>query len=197
LGRKLREPAGRTRWLSPAEAVALVRAAERIPKAEHLSDFIRLGLYTGMRPGELLYLEWGWVNLSRHLVYFGAGDQKNGKVSSIPLNRRARDVLIASARFGATHCPAAQWLFRDRSGARINSIEKGFAAAAKRANIPHCTPHDLRQTCASWLVQARTPIQEVTQLLRVAPCRHPNDPGSPCPPDAGSVAQDRRNTGSS
>ena len=28
--------------------------------------------------------------------------------------------------------------------------------------------YDLRRTCASWLVQARTPIQEVARLLRHA-----------------------------
>ena len=38
----------------------------------------------------------------------------------------------------------------------------------KRAGIAPCTPHDLRRTCASWLVQAGTPIQEVARLLRHA-----------------------------
>ena len=57
-------------------------------------------------------------------------------------------------------------MFCDKQGKRIASIKKGFAATVQRAEIAHCTPHDLRRTCGSWLVQARTPIQEVARLLR-------------------------------
>ena len=64
--------------------------------------------------------------------------------------------------------PPPPWVFCTRKGERIASIKKGFAAAVKRSGIPYCTPHDLRRTCASWLVQARTPIREVAQLLRHA-----------------------------
>lgn len=166
VGRKLREPAGRTRWLSPAEALALVHAAEQIPRAEHLPDFIRLGLYTGMRPGELLHLEWNRVDLSRHLVYLGAGDQKNGKVSSVPLNQPAREALIVRARFRATHCPAAPWVFCNHEGQRIASIKKSFASAVRRAGLEDTHPHDLRRTFGSWLVQAGVSIQAVSALLR-------------------------------
>ncbi|UZR27741.1 site-specific integrase [Methylococcus mesophilus] len=66
--RKLKEPAGRSRWLSQTEAAMLIRAAKQVPKAAHLADFIRLGLYSGMRPGEMLGLEWSRVDLSRNLV---------------------------------------------------------------------------------------------------------------------------------
>lgn len=59
-------------------------------------------------------------------------------------------------------------MFCNQNGQRIVSIKKGFAAAVQRADLPHCTPHDLRRTCASWLVQACTPIQEVARLLRHA-----------------------------
>ncbi len=60
-GRKLREPEGRVRWISRAEAEALIRAAETEPKAPHLADFIRLALHTGMRRGEILgLLQCGW-----------------------------------------------------------------------------------------------------------------------------------------
>ncbi|RUQ29704.1 MAG: hypothetical protein EKK68_10560, partial [Candidatus Competibacteraceae bacterium] len=57
-------------------------------------------------------------------------------------------------------------LCRKLGGAIADQSRWTFTAAVKRAGIAHCTPHDLRRTCGSWLVQARTPIQEVARLLR-------------------------------
>lgn len=159
-------PPGRDRWLTQAEAAQLLAAARQEPKAAHLADFILLALHTGMRSGEILQLEWSRVDLQRGYVLLGAGDQKSGQVGSVPLNQTAREVLLSRARFRATHCPAATRVFCDQRGEGINSIKKSFAAAVKRAGIAHCTPHDLRRTCGSWLVQARVPIQEVARLLR-------------------------------
>ncbi len=159
-------PPGRDRWLTQDEAAHLLVAARQEPKAAHLPDFILLALHTGMRTGEILQMEWSRVDLHRNYILLGAGDQKNGQAGSVPLNQTAREVMLSRARFRATHCPAAKRVFCDRHGEGINSIKKGFAAAVKRAGISHCTPHDLRRTCGSWLVQARTPIQEVARLLR-------------------------------
>lgn len=163
---RMPEPAGRNRWLTQEEAAHLLAAAQEEPKAAHLVDFILLGLHTGMRSGEMLKLEWSRVDLQQNYVLLGAGDQKNGELGSVPLNRTAREVILSRARFRATYCPAARWVFCDKHGQRINSVKKGFTAAVRRAGIAHCTPHDLRRTCGSWLVQARTPIQEVARLLR-------------------------------
>lgn len=163
---RLPEPPGRNRWLTQDEATKLLLAARHEAKAPHLADFILLGLHTGMRPGEMLGLDWRRVDLQQGCILLEAGDQKNGKLGSVPLNRTARETILSRARFRATHCPASQWVFCNRQGERIASVKKSFAAAVKRADIPPCTPHDLRRTCASWLVQARTPIQEVARLLR-------------------------------
>jgi integrase len=165
-GRKLKEPPGRGRWLTQSEASALILVAEMVPKSGHLADFIRLGLYTGMRPGEVLGLEWSRVDLSRNLIYLGADNQKNGKMGSVPLNERARGSLLSRARFRATWCPSSPWVFCNRKGERIASIKKGFASACRLAGLEDVHPHDLRRTFGSWLVQAGVPIQPVSALLR-------------------------------
>lgn len=165
-GRRQREPAGRNRWLTRAEAAALLKGARDGRRAPHLADFIRLGLYSGMRPGEMLALEWTRVDFQRNLVMLGAGDQKSGKIGSVPLNEEARKALLSRARFRAVHCPAAPWVFCDEKGERIASIKKGFALAVKRAGLDDVHPHDLRRTCGSWLVQAGVDIARVSRLLR-------------------------------
>ena len=68
-------------------------------------DFIRLGLNTGMRPGEMLKLEWSRVDLKTNLVYLTAGDQKNRKVGNVPMNQEVRRAILSRARFRAELCP--------------------------------------------------------------------------------------------
>ena len=164
--RRLKEPAGRNRWLSQAEASLLIQAAERARRSPHLADFIRLGLNTGMRPGELLKLTWARVDLEMGLIYLDADDQKNGKLGSVPLNREAQAVMDARNRWRMNFCPQSDWAFCDRQGRRIASIKKGFRSAVERAGLNNVHPHDLRRTCGSWLVQRGVDIRTVSELLR-------------------------------
>jgi integrase len=132
-----------------------------------LVDFIRLGLNTGMRKGEMLGLEWSRVDLGRNLIYLGVSNQKNGKAGSVPLNGgEARAAIIRRASFRAQHCPASPWVFCDKDGERIASVKTSFAAAVRKAGLQNVHPHDLRCTCGSGLVQAGRPIHEVSALLR-------------------------------
>jgi len=162
-GRRLREPEGRIRWLSRQEAETLLKSASSTP---HLVDFIKLGLHTGMRKGEMLGLEWNRVDLENGLIYLGSEHQKNGKQGSIPLNAVAREALLSRDKMRKKYCPDARWVFCTRQGTRLASIKKGFATACSKAGIEDFHPHDLRHTCATWLVQAGVSIREVAELLR-------------------------------
>lgn len=164
--KRLKEAAPRNRWLTPAEAAALLRAAQELPRAVWLADFIAIGLYTGLRPGEILALECSRVDLSRNLIYFAGSDQKNGKDGSVPINARARAAFIARARFRASWCADSPWVFCNKEGERIASVKKSFAAAVKAAGLKDVHPHDLRRTCASWLAQAGESIHAICRLLR-------------------------------
>jgi len=53
-------------------------------------------------------------------------------------------------------------------GARIGDIKKGFAAACKRAELEDVTPHTLRHTAATWLMQAGVPLWEVAGFLSMS-----------------------------
>ncbi len=165
-GRKLKEPHGRTRWLSRGEAAALLDAAKTVWRAPHLVDFVRLGLFTGMRPGEMLQLEWRRIDLKEGLIYLEAGNQKNGKVGSVPTNKEAARAIRRRARFRAKYCPRSPWVFCNRKGERIASVKTGFQGAVRKAGLEDVHPHDLRRTCGSWLVQKGVPIQAVSALLR-------------------------------
>ncbi len=163
-GMRLREPEGRIRWITREQYSRLLEEAVHV--RAHLVDFIKLGVNTGMRKGEMLGLEWSRVDLKQRLVYLTSMDQKNGRYGSVPLNTEARAALLSRANHRATYCPDSPWVFCDRQGRRIQNIRKGFDSACARAGIEDFHPHDLRHTCATWLVQNGVSIREVAEILR-------------------------------
>jgi integrase len=164
-GCRQREPEGRVRWITHQEAVALIRAAETDPRAPHLPDFIRLAVHTGCRKGELLGLEWRRVDLQGNLIHLEAEHTKTGRRRAVPLNREARAAIISRARFRAQHCPASPWVFCRKDGSRIADVKRSFATACRRVGIEDFRIHDLRHTCAAWLVKKGVPLVEVRDLL--------------------------------
>lgn len=164
-GRKLKEPEGRMRWITQAEAERLIHAAQLEPQAAHLPDFVCIALHTGMRKGELLGLEWRRVDLQAVLVHLEPGNTKTGKRRSVPLNKVAREAILNRMRFRAQHAPASPSVFAHRDGQRIQDVKKAFANACQRAGITDFRIHDLRHTCAAWLVSAGVSLAEVRDLL--------------------------------
>lgn len=163
-GMRLRPPQGRIRWIDRATAAKLVQAAAGV--RSYLPDFIQLGLHTGMRKGEMLGLTWNRVDFQRRMVYLRDEDQKNGKHGSIPLNAEALAALESRKAHRDEYCPDSPWVFANRAGERIANIRKGFGSACQQAGIDDFHPHDLRHTCAAWLVQDGVDIRVVSELLR-------------------------------
>lgn len=143
----------------------LIQAAESEPKVQHLADFIRLALHTGCHSGELLGLEWRRVNLQERLLFLEANQTKAGKRRSVPLNEMLRQAIVNRRRFRAKHCPASPWVFAREDGTRIKAVKRSFNTACRRAGIEGFHIHDLRHTCAAWLVGFGVPLTEVRDLL--------------------------------
>ena len=70
----------RLRCLTPEECKILLDACP----SPTLNPVIELGIDTGMRKNELLWLEWNHVNLREEFLEIL--DQKNGEYDKIPLN---------------------------------------------------------------------------------------------------------------
>lgn len=90
---------------------------------------------------------------------------KSGKRRVVPLNEEARRAMLNRARYRAEFCPASLWVFSHRNGERVGNVQNGFQAACKRAEILNFRVHDLRHTCASWMVQHGVPLSEVRDVL--------------------------------
>lgn len=165
VGRKLQEPEGRVRWLTSQEANALLKAARESATAPHLADFITIALNTGMRKAEILGMEWTRVDLQEGVLQLEGHHTKSGRRRSIPINKLARAALIRRMRFRAEHCPDSPWVFCNSTGEQIQDVKTSFHTACRRAGIVDFRMHDLRHTCAAWLVTSGVPLSEVKELL--------------------------------
>jgi len=105
------------------------------------------------------------VDLKENLILLEAVHTKTARRRTVPLNQAAREAIVSRARFRAEHCPASQWVFAQKDGSRIQDVKNSCASACKRAGIEDFRIHDLRRTCAAWLVSNGVPLAEVKDLL--------------------------------
>jgi integrase len=120
--------------------------------------FIALALYTAARTGALLSLTWSQIDLEHKLVTLGRGRGKKRR-ATVPIIDELRDELMKAAEIAT-----CQSVIEHRSKP-VASIKTGFRAAARRAGLVGITPHVLRHTAATWMVQAGVPLQMVATYL--------------------------------
>ena len=145
---------GRLRWLRPEEAVRLLDAC-REARNPALTDIVEFSLFTGVRQGEALGLTWDRVERARGVVRLE--ETKNGERRDVHLSANADAVLARRWR------PEAEgYVFGTRNW---NTFRTAWENAVERAKLTDLRFHDLRHTCASWLVQQGRPLKEVQEVL--------------------------------
>lgn len=170
----------REQWLTRKQAADLIRAARRLDRSsKYLPLFILLALYTGARKEAILKLQWeekaggGFVDLDRNLIDFrkpGQG-QTAKRRSVIPIPARLRPFLFRARQRTRTYvleyrAPTTEELKRGIVAIPVSDPKKAFMKAASAAGLPDSvTPHALRHTAVSWLVQSGVPLWEVSQWV--------------------------------
>jgi integrase len=158
-------PEPRDRWLTRAEAARLIRAA-RTPQARlYLPLFVLLGIYTGRRKEAILSLRWPQVSLEARTINFEVAGRRrtNKRRGVVPIPSRLLPHLRRAQRRGSE-----LGYVLHINGQRIGDIKKGFAAACERSGLERVTPHTLRHTCATWLMQAGTDPWEASGFLSMS-----------------------------
>ena len=156
-----REPEGRLRYLERDEAARLLDACQASKKSPYLHAIVTVALHTGMRKGEILELTWDRVDFSRGVMLLER--TKSGKRREVPMSQAVYDVLSDLAkRPGA---PSEGFVFQKAGGAAWGQITTAFSVALRNARITEFRFHDLRHTCASWLVMDGATLLEVKELL--------------------------------
>jgi integrase len=171
---------GRDRWLSRSEAATLLWACWRYREVQtrrrgplknqkietgkrplrHIARFILIGLYTGTRAGAIAsaspYRETGrsYVDLENGIFYRLAQGRRPTKKRQPPAPIPDR-LLAHMRRWVRTR--AIDSHFVEFNGAAIKSVKSGFRSAVGLAKLSteagKVTPHTLRHTAATWLMQ--------------------------------------------
>jgi integrase len=183
----------RDRWLTRQEAAALIWHCWRYREKQtihsgasrgglintdrrplrHVARFILIGLYTGTRAGAIAtaspYAEPGrsYVDLERGIFYRKAIGKRATKKRQTPapvpprllahMRRWVRRKLIATS-------------FVEFNGKPVASVKKAFGSGVALAKLAgKVTPHTLRHTAATWLMQRGVPVWEAAGFLGMSP----------------------------
>jgi site-specific recombinase XerC len=160
----------RGRMLQPKEKDALFAACERdeSPAGRRDACLIALMLSAGLRREECAQLNLAGVDLpGQQLRLIGKG----GREATVRLIGEASDAIadwicVRGAKPGALLLPIS-WTGRVRCG-RLSGqdVYRIVVRRAAEAGIPHCTPHDLRRTFISELLDLSNDQTTVQELAR-------------------------------
>ena len=176
----------RERWLTRSEAAALIAGAlgimpvaydlvSRKPSkwgrmfrpSYHVARFILIGLYSGTRHEAILNMRWkqnsqgGWFDLDHGIMYRrGQGQaETNKRRPPVPIHENLAAHVERWRRI-TIHGPV------EYHGDLIKKEKKGFARARILAGLDESvTPHVLRHTCATWMLQRGISTWEVAGFL--------------------------------
>lgn len=154
----------RERWLTRPEAARLIRAARA--RRRHIARFILVALYSGSRASVVCGAALqpteghGWIDLKRGVFYRKAPGAKVTKkrAPAIPLPSRLLAHLRRWKRLG-------QKFAVEHNGLPVKRVSKAFRRAARDAGLGDVTPHTLRHTAATWMMQAGTDMWEAAGYL--------------------------------
>jgi integrase len=148
------------RWLTRLEAAQLLRAARPYP---YLRRFILLGLYTGSRPGVILALKWGQVDLAAGILSrLPRGAAQDAKKRS-PKVRLGRRILAHLERW--RRLDGAIKYICHLDGQPVVDPHTSWRKVVAAAGLQGVTRHTLRHTRATWMMQAKVPIWEAAGFL--------------------------------
>ena len=138
------------RWLTRQEARKLRQAAMRWP---HLYRFIVIGLLTGSRSGAIMNLKWDWIDLDRGLMRRRAAGEAETKKRTPPV-RMGKKLTRLLRHWKRLDGDRSKWVCH-YDGRPVAKMRRSWAAAIAKAGLgKDVTPHTLRHTRATWLMQS-------------------------------------------
>ena len=159
--RRFAEANGRIVYLTPPQCEALLVAASH-DQNSNVHAFITVGLHTSMRHSEILRMRHDQVDHSRRVIWI---PQAKAGPREQPMTEGLSHLLARRQKMLPPACP---WLFPSpgsRTG-HVHTIRKAFRRAVIAAGLDseEITPHTLRHTAVTHLVQAGVDLPTVQRI---------------------------------
>ena len=156
--KRISVPAG-SRDFYDSDEVSSLLAAD-IDPMDHMT--VALAIYTGMRSGEIMSLEWSDIDMRRGVIEVRNKSDfrtKSGRDRTIGINPAlAGDLRKHPRRLGCDHV-----LHHD--GDRYLTLQKMWNRIVSAAGVRYLKFHALRHTCASHLVMSGADLPTVQKML--------------------------------
>jgi integrase len=167
----------RERYLTRSQVAGLLWAAlgfnrdgtrNRFRINRHLARFILIGLYTGTRHDAILRLQWmastsgGWFDLVSGVLYRRPQDaiETNKRRTPSPIPPRLMPHLKRWRRL------STQYVIEYDGKPIASQLRRAWTGAREMAGLgPEVTPHVLKHTCATLMLQNRVSTWDVAGVL--------------------------------
>jgi integrase len=155
---KLKNPRGRVRYLSDEERKKLLVACEESANP-YLYAVVLLALTTGARKMEIMNLTWSDIDFDKRQIYLN--ETKNGEIRTLILTEPPYSVLLGLFRGSKTHLAFPSL----KNTNKPIELKHCFIQALRRAGVTNFHFHDLRHSCASYLVMNGASLNEIAEIL--------------------------------
>jgi len=145
------------RYLEPEEFQALLDVCH-----PRLRPLVVIAAFTGMRQGEILVIDWQDINWKGRYLVVRAANTKTSESRTVPLND---DVMKVLKEIGPQE---SGQVFRYKCFPKNRWKEAIQALGWDTTDNPRLKGwrfHDLRHTCASWMVMADVPLSKIGKIL--------------------------------
>lgn len=133
-------------------------------KWPHLYRFIVIGLLTGSRSGAILGLQWSWIDLDARLMRrraYGEREDQRKRTPPVRISARLARLLRLWKRKDGDDQPNVIHY----NGKPVYRIKRTWKQACAAAKLKDVTPHTLRHTRATWLMQEGVDLWEAAGHL--------------------------------
>jgi integrase len=170
--KKIHRPRNRKsdpRAFTPDEAKQLIALLPE--KYKLLTEFL---CFTGLRMGEVISLRVSDLNFGTKTLKVSRASVTvlGAVIEDLPKSGKSRDVPLTDAlcerlRLHVADMRKSDWLFQNADQTQLvaDSFRGSFKKAVVELGRPDMTPHNLRDTYASWAISAGVPLPVVSQSL--------------------------------
>lgn len=150
----------------------------------HLARYFLIGIYTGTRSDAILSVQWmpnttgGWIDFESGVLYRAGRFTKQTKKRKTPVKigtrllahlarwKRMDDAIRDKAAAEAGQPVNIRMHVVSWGGRRIKEVRNGWRVVLKRVGMERAfTPHHMRHTRATWMMQENVPMFEAAGSL--------------------------------